>query len=125
MEKDNTGKFLKAGGKNSHTDNIYAKGAVTREPDTTDETEYIQPPKSKNQRTNPKVAAAENTVRISSTAPVVSSYDAMTLNADPKTAQASSQLSASGSLVSNASQIEDMLRTATTTKTKFDDSKQR
>ena len=69
VERSNsTRKFTNAGGKNSHMDTIYAKGAVTREPHSTDDEDETQP-KPKKAKKIALVSKAGNTVNFGSTAP--------------------------------------------------------
>ena len=71
VERSNsTGKFTKAGGRNSHKDTIYAKGAAVRVPDTSDDEDEIQPPKSKKAKKLAPVAQGRNVVKVNITATV-------------------------------------------------------
>ncbi len=102
---NSSGKFTKAGAKNSHKDTIYAKGAIARVPDTSDdEDETTQPPKPKKAK---KSAQAGNVVKINNTATVSNQQNAMTFSNAETAQQASSQQPSNGNSVPSATEIED------------------
>ncbi len=110
VERSNsTGKLTKAGGKNSRTDIIYAKGAVVRVSDSSDDKDETQLPKRKKAQNTAFVAKAGNLVI---TVTASQSKKAMTLNTGPTATQATSQPQTSGNSAPSATQVEDMLKTA-------------